>query len=217
MGTLYLCLSFSVLPVFQVCSLTFRHLFKQSCSRKCLSQVAEELGTPLSLPPSSFLYSVSFFPPQNCQHSGPRGPWNVILPWGEWAYGTGLDLEREKSASGSIQSVELERSRRSERNAGHWPLVEFPTWHWAACRGAPRADSGRGRAPAVTWPPPPPEPPSLSVNTLLVKPMWLLSKLHSHRPKRNKKLLRVKMKVLWHYLPRSLSEHSKQRTPFFLT
>lgn len=83
----------------------------RAIAEKCLSQVAEELGTPLFFPPSSFLYLVSFFPPQNCQHSAWGGQRNVILPWGERVYRIGLDLEWEKRASGSIQSVGLQRSR----------------------------------------------------------------------------------------------------------
>ena len=52
------------------------------------------------------------------------------------------------------------------------------------------------------------------VYTLLVQP---LSKLQIHWPKRNKKLLHEKMKVLWQCFPLSLGEHSKQRSLFFLT
>jgi len=58
--------------------------------------------------------------------------------------------------------------------------------------------------------------PVLSVNMLLVKPMWLLSKLHIHRPKRNKKLLRVKMKVLWQYLPLLVSTANRELPSFRL-
>lgn len=97
-----------------------------------------------------------------------------------------------------------------ERNGGHRPRGESFTRD-----AAPPAEGGggglrsRGRLHLHNL--------VLSVTTLLVKPTWLLSKLHIHRPKRNKKLLGVKMKVLWQYLPLSLRERSKQRTPFFLT
>lgn len=46
-------------------------------------------------------------------------------------------------------------------------------------------------------------------NTLLVKLMGLLAKLHSHWPERNKKLPHVKMKVHWQGLP-SVSYQEQQ-------
>ena len=84
------------------------------------------------------------------------------------------------------------------------------TWCWLSrlpwgCEGAP---GGHGTASTH-------QPCFFSVSRLLVKLMWLLLNCISSGQKRNTKPLHVKMKVLWQCLPLSLSEHRKQRTPFF--
>lgn len=95
-----------------------------------------------------------------------------------------------------------------ERNLEHWPVVAGFTRGTELCAHSEGVLPSRGQLPLQGC--------VFSPHTPLVQPMWVLNKLPAQWPKRNTKLP-VKMKALWQGLPLSLSEHGKQRTPFFWT
>lgn len=121
----------------------------------------------------------------------------------------------EQSTSGSIQSVELQRSLwvRVTWCVDLWWRLSHVTF-WALCRVSPGGDwRGRGGG----------GDPRSHVATSTYSAVFLLLSLFLYSPcgcflncistgqnEVNKKLLRVKMKVLWHYLPPSLSGANRE-------